>query len=113
VSSRVVWVCTTGLNRTIIGLKGRSQLCNPLHHSTFESYRHNRSSNKRENRDAIIHIRESMSEIHKDFENLVDGHKNQKYTFFIDKLLEYIYPVFMRNPFSSAFEERRSYAVNK
>jgi hypothetical protein len=79
----------------------------------LQDLRHNRSSNKRKNRDAIIHITESMSEIHKDFENLIDGHKNQKYTFFIDKLLEYIYPVFMRNPFSSAFEKRRSYAVNK
>lgn len=79
----------------------------------LQDLRHNRSSRKRKNRNAIDHITDSMPEIHKDFKNLIDGHKNQKYTFFIDKLLEYVYPVFMRNPFSSAFEERRSYATSK
>jgi hypothetical protein len=68
----------------------------------LQGLRHNRSSNKRKNRDAINHITKSMSEIHKDFENLIDGHKNQKYIFFIERLLEYAYPAFMRHTFSSA-----------
>ena len=40
-----------------------------------------------------------MPEIHKDFENLIAWHKNQKCILFIEKLLEYIYPLLCANLF--------------
>jgi hypothetical protein len=79
----------------------------------LQDLRHNRS-NKRKKRDAVIHITKSMPGIHKDFEDLnLSLYRNQKNRFFIEKLLEYTYPVFMRKSFSAAYEERCSYATNK
>jgi hypothetical protein len=80
----------------------------------LQELRHNRSSKKRKKREAIGHIVESMLEINKDFEDLIYPNMNQKFKFLMERLLEYIYPAFMRKSFSSEnVEERRSYVLGR
>lgn len=71
----------------------------------LRDYRHDRSSKKAKEKEAVRNtFRESMPRIHKNFENLTDSRNsltNIKYRLFVEKLLEYIYPAFMRRSFSS------------
>jgi len=67
--------------------------------------RHNRSTKKGKKKKEILNIRQSMPQIHDNFENLIDSQNSLptiKYRLFVQKLLEYIYPAFMRRSFSSA-----------
>lgn len=62
--------------------------------------RHNRRFIKRKNKYIISEIGESMRKIHKNFVNIMHSLSNEKYRYFIEKILEYIYPPFMRKSFS-------------
>jgi hypothetical protein len=67
--------------------------------------RHNRGSKKGKKRNSVRNIKQSMLRIFDDFENLIDSQNllaNLKHRLFVQKLLEYIYPAFMRHMFSSA-----------
>ncbi len=67
--------------------------------------RHNRSTKKGKKKKEILNIRQSMPRIHDNFENLINSQNSLptiKYRLFVQKLLEYTYPAFMRISFSSA-----------
>jgi hypothetical protein len=72
---------------------------------SLRDFRHNRSSKEGKKRNSIRDIKQSMLRIHGNFENLIDSQnslENIKYRLFVQNLLEYIYPAFMRKSFSSA-----------
>jgi hypothetical protein len=62
--------------------------------------RHNRRFIKRKNKNIISEIGRSTHKIHKNFVNIMGWLSNEKYRYFIEKILEYIYPPFMRKSFS-------------
>ena len=67
----------------------------------LQEYRHDRSSYRRQKK-KIENIRLSMHLIHEEFEELTDSLTTRKGQYLIHKLLEYIYPPFMRRSISCA-----------
>ena len=67
----------------------------------LQEYRHNRSSYRRQKKQ-IENIRSSMPLIHEEFEELTDSLTTKKERYLNHKLLEYIYPPFLRHSMSCA-----------
>ena len=67
---------------------------------SLRDFRHDRSTKKGKKRKSIRNIRQSMPRIHDNFESIIDSQnslQNMKYRILVQKLLEYIYPAFMRS----------------
>ena len=67
----------------------------------LQEYRHDRSSYRRQKK-KIENIRLLMPLIHEEFEELTGSLTTRKGQYLIHKLLEYIYPPFMRRSISCA-----------
>lgn len=75
--------------------------CNGPIEQTLQDLRHNRKTHRRKKKE-IDNIRSSIPLIHQEFEELTDSLATTKGQYLIHKLLEYIYPDFMRQNLSRA-----------
>ena len=73
--------------------------CNGPIEQTLQDLRHNRKTYRRKKKE-IDNIKSSIPLIHKEFEELTDSLATTKGQYLIHKLLEYIYPPFMRQSLS-------------